>query len=104
MGWTFAATVARIEALLAADPVCQGKVSMTAVREIAREFPLEARPDSDVLAERAACLAVLRGFHARWREMTEVVPGLDHETRRLGAAIETIELGLHRSNTPAEQI
>ena len=95
---------ARILQLLTLDPVCQGQVSGTTVRALALEFAREPAPDGDVLAERADCLAVIRACRDRLLEQADPGDGpIRTEARRLGAAIEGISSGLHRSApTPAK--
>lgn len=66
-----------------------------------------ALPASAVLAEREACLSVLRACHERLAELLASMGGpadenwvgepLAIELRRLSAGIEQVELGLHRT-------
>ena len=99
--------VARVSALLAADPVCMGRVNRETVRTIAQivAFP-EAVADSDVLGERAACLGVLAAVGQRLLDLHDApdaddggIPPEDvaHEVLRLGEAARSIGLGLHRT-------
>lgn len=99
----------RVTALLAADPVCMGKVNKATVRMIAQivAFP-EAAPDGDVLAEREACLGVIAAAGRRLLALHEAADGegvstddVAHEVLRLGEAARIIGLGLHRSEAGA---
>lgn len=111
---------ARIRQLLTLDPVCQGQVSGTTVRALALEFAREPEPDSDVLAERAACLLLMGACAERLRALLAAAElegaassdpaesvvcssDLGLELTRLNLASETIALGLHRiAPTPAK--
>lgn len=91
---------AQITKLLTEDKVCMGKVTRATVRNLALQFARDPEPDSDVLAERAACLAQIRACHER---MNAQFDGDGDgraalETRRLGEVIHSIELGLHRDS------
>jgi hypothetical protein len=98
---------ARIRQLLTADPVCQGQVSGTTVRALALEFAREPEPDSDVLAERAACTALMTAGRQRIERLFErmedgaVLADLREavliEIRRAAEAETSITLGLHRN-------
>lgn len=94
-----AAIEARVRQLLTADPVCQGKVSATTIHALALEFARDPAPDSDVLAERAACLALMQAAQARLDGADSNVPVGPLEARRLGEAIESVRQGLHRMET-----
>ncbi len=96
---------ARLRQLLEADPVCQGQVSGTTIRVIAREFARAPEPDSDVLAERAACRRVMAAAAARFAELlpedmlADPLIDLDAfrlELRRTDEVIASLGLGLHR--------
>ena len=91
---------AHIRKLLDADKVCMGKVSAATVRQLALQFAREPEPDSDVLAERSACLAQLRSCQARLTMHAADEDGdfIATEVRRVGEAIHSIELGLHRAS------
>jgi hypothetical protein len=89
----------RISKLLGEDKVCMGRVSTATVRQLALEFARDPEPDGDVLAERAACLAVMQACHDRMDAQFDGVGDgrAALEARRLGEAMESIRLGLHRS-------
>lgn len=91
---------AHIRKLLDEDKVCMGKVTAATVRQLALQFARDPEPDRDVLAERAACLVHIRSAQARLQRRAddEDGEGFGIEARRLGEAIETIGLGLHRAS------
>ena len=101
---------ARVTQLLAADPACRG-VKQATIRALAVEFAREAEPDRDVLAERAACVAVLTAGQARLTALalahhdgangSEMAALLGLELRRSTEAIEMVRQGLHRTTTGA---
>ena len=92
---------AQISKLLSEDKVCMGRVSAATVRTLALQFARDPEPDHDVLAERAACCAQLRGCQARLMLLAADEAGdvIAIEARRIGEAIHSIELGLHRAST-----
>lgn len=101
-----AEVLARVTALLAADPVCMGKVNKATVRQIAQivAFP-EAVADGDVLAERAACRGLLARAGVRLLDLVEASEGgavssedVSHEVVRIDEAVRAIGIGLHRAN------
>lgn len=91
---------AQIRKLLGEDKVCMGRVSAATVRDLARRFAREPEPDGDVLAERAACVAQLRNCQTRLTALAADDGGeaISIEARRIGEAIHSIELGLHRDS------
>lgn len=96
---------ARIAQLLALDPLKQ-VVSGVTLTVLAREFSAAAAiEDSDVLAERAACVAVMVAALARLGAIETIEQGSTTtvcaeafalELRRLQYAIEAVRQGLHR--------
>lgn len=96
---------ARIAQLLALDPL-KPVVSGVTLTVLAREFSAAAAiEDSDVLAERAACVAVMVVALARLGaietidrgdEVVVAAAGLAVELRRIQAAIDGVRQGLHR--------
>lgn len=102
-----AAAEARISAILTADPICGGRVAASTIRTLATEMTREAKPDSDVLAERGACLSLMEALRARLGQLShDEQDGVDVvfldafalELRRLDEAIASVRLGLHRLN------
>ena len=91
---------AHIRKLLGEDKVCMGKVSAATVRQLALQFAREPEPDGDVLAERAACVAVVEAATLRLERLGEEEGGsrVPLEARRLRQAIHDIGLGLHRAS------
>ena len=89
---------AQIAKLLGEDRLCMGKVTRATVRQLALQFARDPEPDSDVLAERAACLAVISNCRARLEIEADGDDACATEARRLGEAIHSIELGLHRAD------
>ena len=106
-----AEVLARVTALLAADPVCLGRVNKVTIAAIAQIVAYrEPVPDSDVLAERAACLGVIAAVGQRLLDLHDAADGgaddfgagvdpeaVAHEVLRLGEAARSIGLGLHRT-------
>ena len=98
----------RVAQLLAADPSCRG-VKQSTIRALALEFAREAEPDRDVLAERAACLAVMAATQVRFARLADLDAAdsgaagtlLGLERRRGTEAIEMVRQGLHRTTTGA---
>lgn len=96
-----AALKARIQQLLALDPQ-KPVVSNATLTVIAREFSAAAAvEDSDVLAERRACLAVMEAHLARLIPLAAAgespdAAALQIELTRHGLAIDGVRQGLHR--------
>ena len=91
---------ASIRKLLTEDKVCMGRVTGATVRTLALQSAREPEPDGDVLAERAACVAQFRNCQARLTALAAEDGGeaISIEARRIGEAIHSIELGLHRDS------
>lgn len=86
----------QIRGVIARDKLGNGSVSAATVAEL--ELMLaEPGPDSDVLAERAACLALLRQHRDRLLELAVNNGAIALEARRIGEAIYSAEHGLHRN-------
>lgn len=96
---------ARVRHLLEMDSVCQGSVTARTVRALAMEFARDPEPDSDVLAERQACIAVLASAAERCAALLPEdmladplidIDAFRLELRRFDEAIAGLRIGLHR--------